>query len=301
MLDGTSIRPRVVIPTGSTTVSMSSAGIRSRDGVSGPLAWCSVTARTPISGLTVEIGFPNRCPSASWVGVTGPAACRPPEGAGNIAPAAVRVADATIPRAIIVRWDWRRTTSSPSRPASAAPRKRPPPQPAPAAGGGAFPWGAIPPLGGPGSPGAGCPVIDALEESLLVLGSVSISADFEAVFVIRPVAVTVAVTVRVVVAPLASEPMFQTPLPAVYVPLAGVADTNVSPDGRRSVTCTPVASVGPRLWAVMVKVTLEPTSTLPLLASLATLISASDVTAVGSEEELFATLMSLPPATVAVF
>src|ERR1700682_5453943 len=40
------------------------------------------------------------------------------------------------------------------------------------------------------------------------------------------------------------------------MPALGAADTKVKPAGSRSVTCTPVALLGPLLVAVMVKVTL---------------------------------------------
>ena len=66
-------------------------------------------------------------------------------------------------------------------------------------------------------------------------------------------------------------------------------------------TWTPVAFDGPRLLAVIVNVTFEPTVTLPLLAIFATPTSACEVIAVESEAESLATLISFPPATVAVF
>ena len=74
----------------------------------------------------------------------------------------------------------------------------------------------------------------------------------------------------------------------------------MSPAGSRSVTTTPDAFEGPRLLAVIVKVTLEPTVTLPLLALLAMPISAWEVTVVGSVAVSLAALTSLPPETVAV-
>ncbi len=73
----------------------------------------------------------------------------------------------------------------------------------------------MPPLGGPGRTAVGCPVMAALAESLLDVGSVSIWAVLDAVFVIVPVAVTVAVIVRVPAAPLAREPIAQMPVPLV--------------------------------------------------------------------------------------
>ena len=65
-------------------------------------------------------------------------------------------------------------------------------------------------------------------------------------------------------------------------------------------TWTPVAFEGPLLVAVIVKVTFEPTVTVPLLAIFVTATSACEVIVVGSAEESFAVLVSLPPATVAV-
>ena len=45
--------------------------------------------------------------------------------------------------------------------------------------------------------------------------------------------------------PFASVPIVHTPVPETYVPWLGVADTNVSPDGSKSVTWTFVAWLGP--------------------------------------------------------
>src|SRR5205823_12912580 len=121
-----------------------------------------------------------------------------------------------------------------------------------------------------------------------------------AVFVSDPVAVTVAVRARVTEAPLAMAPMSQTPVPLVYVPWLGVAETNVSPAGSWSVICTPVASEGPLLVTVIVKVTFDPTVTVPLLAILATAMSARETTFVRSVAVSFAVFTSPPPETVAV-
>src|SRR5207302_6925608 len=94
------------------------------------------------------------------------------------------------------------------------------------------------------------PLTAALAELLPAFGSVSFSAVLVAVFVIDPVVVTVAVMVSVSEAPLATAPMFQTPVPLLYVPALGVADTKVNPAGSWSVTCTPVALDGPALVTV---------------------------------------------------
>src|SRR4029077_16596258 len=88
-------------------------------------------------------------------------------------------------------------------------------------------------------------------------GSVWSSAVLVAVLVTGVVEVAVAVIPSVALAPLASAPMFQMPVPALYaVPALGADDTYVRPAGSVSVTCTPVALTGPLLWAVMVNVTL---------------------------------------------
>ena len=64
--------------------------------------------------------------------------------------------------------------------------------------------------------------------------------------------------------------------------------------------CTPVASEGPLLVTVMVKSTFDPTVTEPLLAILATAMSARETTLVTSLALSLAVLISPPPETVAV-
>src|ERR1700736_6109102 len=157
---------------------------------------------------------------------------------------------------------------------------------------------AIPLGGGPGTTAVGWPLIAALALLLGKFGSDSFSADFVAVLVIVPVAVTVATTTRLTDDPLGMGPMVQTPLPAVYVPALGVAVTRVRPDGSRSLTWTPVAFDGPALWAVTVNVTFEPMVTDPLLAVLSTATSASEAIVAGSVAVSFARLASPPPAMV---
>src|SRR5207253_1282526 len=144
------------------------------------------------------------------------------------------------------------------------------------------------------------PLTVALAELFPAFGSVSFSAVLVAVFVIDPVVVTVAVMVRVCEALAARPPMFQTPVPLLYVPALGVADTNVKPAGSWSVICTPVALDGPAFVAEMVKSTLEPTAALPLLAIFARPMSAWDVIVVTSDAESFPVLTSPPPETDAV-
>src|SRR3989440_6869254 len=82
--------------------------------------------------------------------------------------------------------------------------------------------------------------------------------------------------------------------------MLGVAETKVNPGGNRSVTWTPDAFDGPVFVAVMVKSTLEPTVTEPLLAIFATPTSAREVTVVTSDAESLARLTSPPPETEAV-
>src|ERR1700694_5144822 len=83
------------------------------------------------------------------------------------------------------------------------------------------------------------------------------------------------------------------------MPCDGTAETKVSPAGSWSVTWTPVAFEGPRLLAVIVNVTFDPTTQLLPFADLATAMSASDAMLVGSLAVSFAVLTSLPPDTVA--
>ena len=59
------------------------------------------------------------------------------------------------------------------------------------------------------------------------------------------------------------------------VPALGAADTKVRPAGSESVTCTPVALLGPLLVAVTVKVTLEPKLGVALSTILVTAMSAA--------------------------
>ncbi len=80
-----------------------------------------------------------------------------------------------------------------------------------------------------------------------------------AVFAYEPVPLTVAVIVRVADAALLRLPIFHTPVVELYEPKEGVAETNVYPDGNKSLTVTLVALPGPLLEAVKVKVTLDGT------------------------------------------
>src|SRR5262249_10059507 len=64
-------------------------------------------------------------------------------------------------------------------------------------------------------------------------------------------------------------PTFQVPEALSELPWLGVAATKGSPAGRRACTRTPVASSGPRLARVTVKVTVSPTLGVALLTALA--------------------------------
>ena len=52
--------------------------------------------------------------------------------------------------------------------------------------------------------------------------------------------------------PEATVPALHRPVAGLYVPWLGIADTNDTPAGRASVTCTFVAASGPLLLSVMV-------------------------------------------------
>src|SRR5262249_20272993 len=58
------------------------------------------------------------------------------------------------------------------------------------------------------------------------------------------------------------------PVPLLYEPRLGVADTKFSPAGSKSATATLVATFGPRLLNVTVKVMLSPTLGAALLTAL---------------------------------
>ena len=86
--------------------------------------------------------------------------------------------------------------------------------------------------------------------SLVSSESSSVTAVISALLVIGVApnpASTVASIVRVTVALAVIVPIAHTPVPEVYVPLTVDALTNVTPDGNRSVSTTPVASSGPAL------------------------------------------------------
>src|SRR5713226_8927690 len=93
------------------------------------------------------------------------------------------------------------------------------------------------------------------------VGFVSFSATL-AVFVIRPRAVAVAVSVMEALAPLAKVPKLQVTVMVlalkVQVPWLAVAETNARPAGSTSVNVTPVELDGPLLVTAIVKVTVVP-------------------------------------------
>ena len=103
-----------------------------------------------------------------------------------------------------------------------------------------------------------------------------------AVFVITPSWVTVAVMLRVALAPFISEPMVQTP-PA-SVPIEGVEVISVRPAGSTSLTLTPVASEGPLFVTVRMKWALLPKSGVALSTVL--VIARSATTGAGIKTSL---------------
>src|ERR1044072_3714740 len=110
--------------------------------------------------------------------------------------------------------------------------------------------------------GAAAPMLAVARSSsagVLLLGVESGSGWSEAVtsavLVIVPVLPTSATIWSVADEPLVRLATAHAPVPEVYVPALGVAETKQSPAGRRSVTTTFVALVGPALVSVSVKVT----------------------------------------------
>ncbi len=81
------------------------------------------------------------------------------------------------------------------------------------------------------------------EVLLAEIGSNTSLAEMDAVFTIAPDARTCAAMVKITFSPLATVPMFQTPL--VKAPRAGEVVTKSKPLGKRSVTATPPALSGP--------------------------------------------------------
>src|ERR1700681_4822167 len=114
------------------------------------------------------------------------------------------------------------------------------------------------------------------------------------------VVLTFAMMARVAEPPLMRVPTFQSPPLYEVVPLA-VDETRVKPAGSTSVTCTPVAVLGPLLVAVRLKVTLVPKSGTGLSTDLVMAMSA-DWPVTVAEDVSFAELGSgwLPAVRVAV-
>ena len=100
-------------------------------------------------------------------------------------------------------------------------------------------------------------MVDEVAELLPVLVSVWLPVTV-AVLAIGPTVAesTETTTVIVAVPPLAILPSAPVIVPEalVAVPWLAVADTNVTPDGKTSVTVTPVASLGPAFVTVKVYV-----------------------------------------------
>src|SRR5579871_6280520 len=108
-----------------------------------------------------------------------------------------------------------------------------------------------------------------------------------------PDCTTVAVKDNVCCALTGSGPIAQTPMAGSYVvPAAGIAETNCSPAGNRSATCTPVASDGPALPATMLNVTLAPTCGVAVSTDLNTDRSAAALAVTVAVAELLAGLGS---------
>src|ERR671934_238317 len=109
---------------------------------------------------------------------------------------------------------------------------------------------------------AGVTLVDALAELSAGLSS-KMSEETLALFVIEPSACGRTFTATVALAPEVTVPSAHVtvPLASEQLPCKGVADPKVAPAGRLSVTCTPVVSDGPALWAVSVYVTGCPAST----------------------------------------
>src|SRR5437899_10727032 len=63
-------------------------------------------------------------------------------------------------------------------------------------------------------------------------------------------------------------PTLHRPVPLLYAPWLGVAETKVKPAGRASCTVTLVAELGPASLSVMVKVIVSPTLGVGLLTVL---------------------------------
>jgi hypothetical protein len=92
-----------------------------------------------------------------------------------------------------------------------------------------------------------------------VFGSNWSACEMDAVFVCALGETTLATTRSVSAVPVLTVPTVHTPLIRTYLPRLGLADTNVSPAGSRSVTWTFVAASGPLFESVTVNVIVSPT------------------------------------------
>ena len=96
--------------------------------------------------------------------------------------------------------------------------------------------------------------ISACGVTVVITGGVTLFVEFGSVvgevtvaeFVSVPIAGAVIVSVTLVVAPLSSVPKLQFTVPLLFTPLP-LAETNVTPAGKLSVTTTLLAADGPKL------------------------------------------------------
>src|SRR6185312_9912065 len=116
-----------------------------------------------------------------------------------------------------------------------------------------------------------------------------------AVFVYEPGLMTRVMITSVSGEPGLTAPTLHRPVLGSYVPWLGFALTKFSPAGNRSVTCTPVASDGPLLVRVTVKVMVSPTLGVASLTDLVTARSAWGVRLLMSVSLALAGLVSVTP------
>ena len=103
-----------------------------------------------------------------------------------------------------------------------------------------------------------CVVVLTIRYNAAAFGTFIVALASLAQLVISPVAFTSAVRFRVAFVPFNNVPTFHIPVVELYIPCEDRYETNTSPVGKLSTTCTPDASFGPLLCAVTVNIIVLP-------------------------------------------
>src|ERR1700722_4940211 len=177
---------------------------------------------------------------------------------------------------------------------------------------------SVPPR--PSCPGmaqtSGCTTVMAVAELFVATGSVVVDVSLTTFVSVEAVAGEVTLIVTVAVVPFVIVPSAQVTVTVpLQVPCEGVAEINVVPAGRGSVSTTAAASTSPRSSSCTVYVSVEKTNTgvgaalMDTAMSACAAVSTNTVVVValfaalvsGAEEVTFAELVMVVPAAVPAF